>query len=54
MKGQGLLPQGVELIQYIDMGMLGIQAVEHLDTFRLAVGQDQCQVMLLQHIVVQV
>ncbi|MNN58703.1 hypothetical protein D3C81_1737650 [compost metagenome] len=30
------------------------QAIEHLDAFRQAPGQDHCQVMLMQHIVIQV
>ncbi|MNT66007.1 hypothetical protein D3C72_2040390 [compost metagenome] len=46
--GLALLPQGVELIQHVELGT-GVQgAVEHLNAAGLAHGQDQRQVLVFQ------
>ena len=52
--GLALVPQGVELIQHIQLGPAVADAVEHLNAAGLAHGQDQRQVVFFQGHWVQV
>ncbi|KTC63869.1 hypothetical protein AO262_28310 [Pseudomonas fluorescens ABAC62] len=54
MKRQALLPQGVELIQHIQLGNICVDAIEHLHAIGDAHGQQQRQVMVFQGHGVQV
>ncbi|MNH31668.1 hypothetical protein D3C79_920540 [compost metagenome] len=54
MQGQALLPQGIVLIQHIQVGPALEQAVEHLDAAGACVFQYQWQVVVLQGIGIQV
>ncbi|MNK91797.1 hypothetical protein D3C87_1119120 [compost metagenome] len=43
-----LLPQRVELIQHVQLGLLLGDPIEHLNALRLAHRQDQCKVVIFQ------
>ena len=52
--GQALLPQGVEFIQHVQIGLVFVDPVEHLNAVGLAHGQEQRQVVVFQRHRVQV
>ena len=54
MEGQALLPERVELIQHVQLGVIFIDPVEHLHAGRHAHGQQERQVVIFQGHGVQV
>ncbi|MNG34211.1 hypothetical protein D3C76_1773570 [compost metagenome] len=49
-----MLPQGIELIEHVQIGLIFVDPVEHLDAVRLARWQEQREIVVFQSLWVQV
>ncbi|MOA13883.1 hypothetical protein D3C78_1339510 [compost metagenome] len=52
--GQALLPQGVELIEHVQISLIFVDPIEHLNAVRLARWQEQCEVVVFQCLRIEV